>query len=65
MPENRLSTPELYSSRLDATEEKRLSELFAKLDVNKDGKIDIHDLSEALQQLRVPQIPGQAEVRDH
>lgn len=46
---------------LDADEEKRLGDLFSKLDVNGDGKIDLRDLSEALLQLRVPQIPGQAE----
>lgn len=50
---------------LDADEEKRLGDLFSKLDVNGDGKIDLRDLSEALLQLRVPQIPGQAEVRSY
>ena len=43
-------------------EEARLAELFNRLDVNKDGKIDINDLTAALHQMQVPQVPGQAEV---
>ncbi|KAK3087277.1 hypothetical protein FSP39_003967 [Pinctada imbricata] len=41
-------------------EEKKLNELFNKLDVNKDGKIDMHDLTQALSDMRVPQLPGHA-----
>ena len=43
-------------------DEHRLEELFRKLDVNRDGRIDIHDLSEALLRLKVPQLPGHAQV---
>jgi len=46
----------------DAADELRLEELFRKLDVNGDGRIDIHDLSEALRRLKVPQLPGHAQV---
>ena len=46
-------------------EEQQLRNLFKKLDINKDGVIDIDDLTEALQTLKVPQLPGQAEVRKY
>jgi len=45
-----------------AADERRIEELFRKLDVNRDGRIDIHDLSEALHRLEVPQLPGHAQV---
>lgn len=48
---------------LNADEEKRLSSLFNRLDVNHDGRIDVHDLSKALQKLRIPHVPGQAQVK--
>ena len=54
---------EHHHADLSAEERKRISDLFNRLDVNKDGKIDIKDLTEALQQLRVPTVPGQAQVR--
>ena len=44
-------------------EEKKLNELFNKLDVNKDGQIDIHDLTQALSDMQVPQLPGHAKVK--
>lgn len=43
-------------------EEARIQELFDTLDHNKDGKIDIKDLTSAFHHLGVPQIPGQAQV---
>ena len=46
-------------------EEERLEKLFRRLDVNGDGKIDVHDLSNALDLMRVPQYPGQAQVSNH
>ena len=50
-------------SKSEAVEdEERIAELFNQLDVNKDGRIDIHDLTEALAKLNIPQIPGQAQV---
>jgi len=50
------------SSSDEPADELRLEELFRKLDVNGDGRIDIHDLSEALHRLKVPQLPGHAQV---
>jgi len=47
-----------------AADEQRIEELFRKLDVNRDGRIDIHDLSEALHRLEVHQLPRHAEVPD-
>ena len=47
---------------LPEAERERLSALFNKLDVNKDGKIDITDLSKAWSKLNVPHQPGRAEV---
>lgn len=41
-------------------EEEKLKELFNKLDINKDGRIDINDLTQALSTLQVPQTPGHA-----
>jgi len=45
-----------------SADERRVEELFRQLDVNRDGRIDIHDLSEALRRLKVPQLPGHAQV---
>jgi len=50
------------SHSISEADERRLEELFRKLDVNRDGRIDIHDLSEALHRLKVPQLPGHAQV---
>ena len=47
---------------LSNEETQRMSELFNKLDINKDGKIDITDLSKSLQQMDVWQVPGHAQV---
>jgi len=46
------------------SDERRIEELFRKLDVNRDGRIDIHDLREALHRLEVPQLPGHAQVSE-
>ncbi|CAH1786844.1 unnamed protein product [Owenia fusiformis] len=46
---------------LSPEEQKRLQDLFNRLDVNKDGRIDVHDLTEALHNLKIPQVPGHAE----
>ena len=53
----------MHIHNISQEEEERLSELFNRLDVNKDGRIDIHDLSEALNSMQVPQVPGQAQVK--
>ena len=43
-------------------DEEGFSELFHKLDINKDGRIDVEELSEGLKRLGIAQVPGQAEV---
>ena len=47
---------------LSAEEEKKLHDFFQKLDVNKDGTIDINDLTRGMESMQVPQIPGHAQV---
>ena len=47
---------------LSVEEQKRIATLFNQLDINQDGRIDINDLTAALHQLQVPQVPGQAQV---
>ena len=49
---------------LTPEDEKRLSDLFERLDINKDGRINVKDLTEALHQLQVPKamVPGHAKV---
>ncbi|XP_046340602.1 calcium-binding mitochondrial carrier protein SCaMC-2-like isoform X1 [Haliotis rufescens] len=39
----------------------KLKELFKKLDVNQDGRIDIDDLTSALDTMNVPQVPDHAQ----
>ncbi|CAL1537811.1 unnamed protein product [Lymnaea stagnalis] len=41
-------------------EEKALHNLFLKLDVNDDGKIDMNDLIKAMTTMQLPQVPGHA-----
>ncbi|XP_068208078.1 mitochondrial adenyl nucleotide antiporter SLC25A24 isoform X2 [Palaemon carinicauda] len=59
---NTRSTPYSHHAYESPSEvEDRLGNLFRQLDENGDGRIDIHDLSEGLKKLKVPQIPGTAE----
>lgn len=51
--------------QLPKDEIKKLHELFQQLDVNKDGTIDIDDLTRAMESMQVPQIPGHAQVSSH
>ncbi|BFZ20540.1 hypothetical protein BsWGS_23579 [Bradybaena similaris] len=41
-------------------EEKSLHELFLKLDMNQDGKIDMNDLTKAMETMQLPLVPGHA-----
>uniref|UniRef100_A0A0B7AA15 EF-hand domain-containing protein n=1 Tax=Arion vulgaris TaxID=1028688 RepID=A0A0B7AA15_9EUPU len=41
-------------------EEKALHDLFQKLDMNKDGRIDLTDLTKAMENMQLPQVPGHA-----
>ena len=47
---------------LSEPDEIRLSKLFHSLDCNKDGRIDILDLTSAFQHLKIPHFSGHAEV---
>ena len=40
----------------------KIEELFRQLDANKDGRVDVNELTEGLSKLGVPTIPGQAQV---
>ena len=42
----------------------KIEELFRQLDTNKDGRVDVKELTEGLSKLEVPTIPGQAQVRE-
>ena len=43
-------------------EKEKIEELFRQLDSNKDGRVDVKELTEGLSRLGVPTIPGQAQV---
>ena len=43
-------------------DEERIEELFQKLDVNRDGRLDINELSDGLHRLKIHREPEQAEV---
>lgn len=50
-PEGEISaTPVHYLHELPIADEQRLEELFKSLDKDSNGRIDIHDLSEALKE---------------
>ena len=48
---------------VSAEEEATLHELFETLDMNKDGKLDMNDLTKAMTNMQVPQVPGHAKVQ--
>lgn len=50
-----------YVQQLPYEEEERLERLFKQLDVNGDGRIDIHDLTEVLSKRGVPPVYGHAQ----
>jgi Ca2+-binding EF-hand superfamily protein len=63
--ENRMSAEEEDLNKLPELtpmEEVKLRELYNKIDKNRDGKIDIKDLSTALSEMEVAQLPGHAQV---
>ena len=49
---------------LSKEDKERFQELFRKLDVNKDGRIEIHELTQGLKTMKVPEddAQGHAEV---
>ena len=42
--------------------ERQYKELFERLDVDNDGRVDVNELKQAFYDMRLPQVPGQAEV---
>jgi solute carrier family 25 (mitochondrial phosphate transporter), member 23/24/25/41 len=52
-----------YYHELAADDEERLEKLFKKLDVDGNGRIDIHDLSVSLKEFGLN--PEHAKVREH
>ncbi|PVD21912.1 hypothetical protein C0Q70_17715 [Pomacea canaliculata] len=52
---------EVQAGTMSSEENKKLHDLFEQLDVNKDGRIDIDDLTHAMASMQVPQIPGHAQ----
>lgn len=63
--ENRMPAEEEELNKLPELtpmEEVKLRELYNKIDKNRDGKIDIKDLSTALSEMEVAQLPGHAQV---
>lgn len=55
--------PPLQIQELPKEDEERLEKLFSKLDLDGNGKIDIHDLSEALKEIAPHINRSYAEVR--
>ena len=46
---------DISSPKISAEEEERFQSLFKKLDVNKDGRIEVHELTEGLKTMKVPE----------
>ena len=52
----------MESPKLTEEESKKLHTLFQQLDLNKDGTIDLNDLTSAMDAMQVPRPPGHAQV---
>ena len=50
------------TSKHTKEDEERFAQLFEKLDRDKDGKIDVHELREGLERLGLPNSSGTAQV---
>jgi len=67
---NELSLPEVHLAmgkegsplKISPEKERYYLEIFKQLDIDNDGRIDVHNLKQAYMNMGLLQIPGQAEV---
>jgi len=56
--DQKIAPPIHLDVEISAEEYNALYQLFVKLDLKKDGKIDLHDLTKAMEDMKLPHVPG-------